>query len=173
MTQPSFNDSNNAAVPEPAGGEGGRSPRVFIVAGAVAGLIVAGVLAYVIDPPPAKSHQTITVPDVNRSGAATPKPADALELIAPFTGSWQGRDESIRIDTRNSVVEILRQNSRDDDSYRLDHYAAAPVRIQSAQRLLELETSEGIWRLALLPGESRGRLRIIFPDGREAQYDPQ
>lgn len=163
MTQPGFKEQAPVS-----------SRQVIIIAVlAVVSLILVGAFLRFITLPkaPRATETSSNAPTSLPVPPGTPVPANALEQIAPFTGSWQGTHERIRIDTGNDVVEILRQNARNDGSFRIDHYAAAPVRIQSVQRLLELETAEGIWRLALLPGEPR-TLRIIFPDGREIHYEP-
>lgn len=173
MTQPGFKESASSIEP-PSDHVSGRSSRQIIIFAAltVVGLILGGaLLRFITLPKMPRPAETNRAPATLPAPPGTPAPANALELIAPFTGSWQGTHERIRIDTGNGVVEILRRSARNDGSFRIDHYAAAPVRIQSAQRLLELETAEGIWRLALLPGDPR-TLRIIFPDGREIRYEP-
>lgn len=163
MTDDGF---TGAARPRTLQARSGRRLLLLIGTAAVLGGIFVGALLQFVSLPSALKTSTTTT----RAATSAPPAPDALAQITPFTGNWQGSSEKITIDTGNGVVEILRQSQRDDD-LRIDHLAAAPIRLQPAQGLLELETAEGVWRLALLPGEPRPSLRIIYADGREATYE--
>jgi hypothetical protein len=97
-------------------------------------------------------------------------PGDAAGFLQAVAGEWQADGERLLIKHDKSVVEILRESKAGAGQVRLDQYVVAPQRLDAAQQHLFVETPEGIWRLALLPGARRAQLSITYPDQRNVLY---
>ena len=97
-------------------------------------------------------------------------PAGPRTFIQLFVGEWQGPDEQLLIKNDKGVIEVLRQTRLESDKVQLDQYVGAPVRVDTGQKRLLLETPAGLWQLVLLPGSHRAQLSITYPDNRNVLY---
>lgn len=102
--------------------------------------------------------------------AAEPLADDPAAFLGALAGDWRSDTEQLLIKNDKGVIEILRQTRLEDGQVRLDQYAVAPVRLDPAQRSLQLETPEGPWQLTLLPGTPRTQLSVTYADQRNVVY---
>ncbi len=145
--------------------------KTLKAAGLITGVVVilvcvAAVLGYRAGQAPATpASAEVPVP----TGVA---PLTDLEgFIRAVTGNWQAAGEQLLIQNDKGVMEFVRQTKLETGEIRLDQYIGAPVRFESAQRWLELETPDGRWLLRLIPGGRRAQLSVTYPDQRQVVYE--
>jgi hypothetical protein len=145
--------------------------KTLKAAGLITGVVVilvcvAAVLGYRAGQAPVTSAPAETsVP-----GGAVPI-TDLAGFVQAITGNWQTADEQLLIQNDKGVMEFVRQTKLETGEIRLDQYVGAPVRLEAAQRWLELETPDGLWLLRLIPGGRRAQLSVTYPDQSQVVYE--